>query len=51
MADGSISLTQDALTLAESLYQLWLGASLLVKVKKTTAPFAIALITSKRLLT
>lgn len=50
MADGSISLKQDAATLAESLYQLWLGASLLVKVKKTTAPFEIALITSKRLL-
>jgi TetR/AcrR family transcriptional repressor of nem operon len=49
-ADGSISLTQDAATLAESLYQLWLGASLLVKVKKTTLPFDTALITSKRLL-
>ncbi|VVO73944.1 TetR/AcrR family transcriptional regulator [Pseudomonas fluorescens] len=50
MTDGSISQTQDAVTLAESLYQLWLGASLLVKVKNSTAPFETALITSKRLL-
>jgi TetR/AcrR family transcriptional repressor of nem operon len=50
MADGSISPTQDAAILAESLYQLWLGASLLVKVRKTMTPFETALITSKRLL-
>ncbi len=50
MTDGSISTTQDAPTLAESLYQLWLGASLLVKVRKTTTPFETALITSERLL-
>lgn len=50
MADGSISQTQDAAILAESLYQLWLGASLLVKVGKTMTPFETALITSKRLL-
>jgi TetR/AcrR family transcriptional repressor of nem operon len=49
-ADGSITSTQDAETLAESLYQLWLGASLLVKVRNTTAAFDTALITSKRLL-
>jgi len=50
MADGSITSTQDAETLAESLYQLWLGASLLGKVRNTTAAFDTALITSKRLL-
>ena len=50
MADGSITSTQDAETLAESLYQLWLGASLLVKVRNMTAAFDTALITSKRLL-
>lgn len=50
MADGSITSTQNAQTLAESLYQLWLGASLLVKVRNTTAAFETALITSKRLL-
>lgn len=50
MADGSITSTQDAETLAESLYQLWLGASLLVKVRNTTAAFNTALMTSERLL-
>jgi TetR/AcrR family transcriptional repressor of nem operon len=50
MADGSITSTQDAETLAESLYQLWLGASLLVKVRSTTAAFDTALMTSERLL-
>lgn len=50
MADGSITSTQDAETLAESLYQLWLGASLLVKVRNTTAAFDTTLMTSERLL-
>ncbi|WP_347170850.1 TetR/AcrR family transcriptional regulator [Pseudomonas salmasensis] len=50
MADGSITSTQNAETLAESLYQLWLGASLLVKVRNTTVAFETALNTSKRLL-
>jgi TetR/AcrR family transcriptional repressor of nem operon len=50
MADGSITSAQDAESLAESLYQLWLGASLLVKVRNTTAAFDTALITSRRLL-
>lgn len=50
MADGSITSTQNAETLAESMYQLWLGASLLVKVRNTTAAFETALNTSKRLL-
>jgi len=50
MADGSITSTQDAETLAESLYQLWLGASLLVKERNTTAAFDTALMTSERLL-
>jgi TetR/AcrR family transcriptional repressor of nem operon len=49
-ADGSITTTQDAEALAESLYQLWLGASLMVKVRNTTAAFETALITSARLL-
>jgi TetR/AcrR family transcriptional repressor of nem operon len=49
-ADGSITTTQDAEALAESLYQLWLGASLLVKVRNTTTAFETALITSARLL-
>lgn len=49
-ADGSIDMQGDSVALAESLYQLWLGASLLVKVNKSTEPFDRAMIMSKRLL-
>lgn len=49
-ADGSINTELEAAFLAESLYQLWLGASLLVKVKQSVQPFDVALQMSKRLL-
>lgn len=49
-ADGSIDAQGDSVAFAESLYQLWLGASLLVKVNKSTEPFDRAMIMSKRLL-
>ncbi|MNE27103.1 TetR/AcrR family transcriptional regulator [Pseudomonas sp. B21-017] len=49
-ADGSITATADAPTLAEGLYQMWLGASLLVKVGRTHQPFEGALEMSRRLL-
>ncbi|WP_373785628.1 TetR family transcriptional regulator C-terminal domain-containing protein, partial [Delftia acidovorans] len=49
-ADGSITSTMDAPTLAESLYQLWLGASLLSKLGRHEEPFAAALVSTKRLL-
>ncbi|WP_455826745.1 TetR/AcrR family transcriptional regulator [Pseudomonas graminis] len=50
VADGSIHPEGDNQGFAESLYQLWLGASLLVKVNKSTDSFDKALITTKRLL-
>ncbi|RAI64802.1 TetR/AcrR family transcriptional regulator [Pseudomonas fluorescens] len=50
MADGSIDSKIDAPMLAETLYQMWLGASLLVKVKRNSQPFDIALEMSQRLL-
>lgn len=49
-ADGSISSQAEAGFLAESLYQLWLGASLLVKVKQSTQPFDVAFEMSQKLL-
>jgi TetR/AcrR family transcriptional repressor of nem operon len=49
-ADGSIVATADAPTLAEGLYQMWLGASLLVKVGRSPQPFDGALEMSRRLL-
>ncbi len=49
-ADGSISVTTPAAVLAASLYQLWLGASLLGKVGKQGTPFETALIATQHLL-
>lgn len=49
-ADGSIDASVDAAILAEALYQMWLGASLLVKVNRTREPFDAALDMSRRLL-
>lgn len=50
VSDGSVHPEGDHRGFAESLYQLWLGASLLVKVNKSTAPFDRALHMTKRLL-
>ncbi|MDD1960844.1 TetR/AcrR family transcriptional regulator [Pseudomonas sp. 39004] len=47
--DGSI-VTKDSKALAESLYQLWLGASLMAKVNRSTQPFQSALAMTKSLL-
>lgn len=49
-ADGSITAPAEASVLAEALYQMWLGASLLVKVNRTHAPFDVAFEMSRRLL-
>lgn len=47
--DGSI-VTCDSVALAESMYQLWLGASLMAKVNRSTQPFLSALTMTKSLL-
>lgn len=47
--DGSI-VTEDSHALAESLYQLWLGASLMAKVNRSSQPFQSALAMTKSLL-
>lgn len=48
--DGSIQTETPAVVLAQALYQLWLGASLLAKLNKNDAPFETALINTKLLL-
>jgi len=48
--DGSITNDAPPQELAESLYELWLGASLLSKLGKNTTPFDRALLTTSRLL-
>lgn len=49
ISDGSIVAT-DSVTLAEALYQMWLGASLMEKVSHSTQPFESALTMTKGLL-
>nr|WP_314873630.1 TetR/AcrR family transcriptional regulator [uncultured Pseudomonas sp.] len=49
-ADGSISASSPPTVLAEGIYQLWLGASLLVKVTQSEQPFDVAMASSQRLL-
>jgi TetR/AcrR family transcriptional repressor of nem operon len=50
VADGSLSIDGDALSTARSLYQLWLGASIMVKIARETAPFDTATVTTRRML-
>ncbi|MDZ5633884.1 TetR/AcrR family transcriptional regulator [Janthinobacterium sp. GMG1] len=49
--DGSVAAAATAArVLAESLYQLWLGASLMAKVAKSGGPFDAAMSSTQRLL-
>lgn len=50
VADGSLHIEEDSEAFAETLYQLWLGASLLAKVNQSTAPFDTAMRLTQRLL-
>lgn len=43
VADGSLRIHGDPTTVAQSLYQLWLGASIMVKIVRTLQPFDTAL--------
>ncbi len=49
-ADGSIQSGQAALELAETLYQLWLGASIMAKITRDPAPFDTAFLSTDHLL-
>lgn len=50
VAEGSLTITGDASSMAHSLYQLWLGASLMVKTERQMAPFQMAMTTTRQLL-
>lgn len=50
VAEGSLLIDGDPHGLAESLYQLWLGASVMVKVVRTTQPFDAAMSTTRQVL-
>ncbi len=43
VAEGSLSISDDPDCVAQSLYQLWLGASVMVKIVRHTAPFEAAM--------
>ena len=48
--DGSLSIDGDADGTAQSLYQLWLGASLMVKIERSTQPFEASMTTTRQIL-
>ena len=49
-AEGSLTLEDDAEKVAESLYQLWVGASVMVKIVRTATPFDAALKMTRQIL-
>jgi len=49
-ADGSLPVAPDAHTLAATLYQNWLGASLLAKITRDRAPLDTAMADTRKLL-
>ncbi|MCY0389316.1 TetR/AcrR family transcriptional regulator [Robbsia sp. Bb-Pol-6] len=48
--DGSLSVSHDPAAVAQSLYQLWVGASVMVKIVRNTEPFGTAMITTREML-
>jgi TetR/AcrR family transcriptional repressor of nem operon len=50
VTDGSLSIAQPAPGVAQSLYQLWLGASVMVKIVRNTQPFHEAMRTTRQIL-
>lgn len=50
VAEGSLSVDGDPGCAAQSLYQLWLGASVMVKIVRSTQPFEAAMMTTRQIL-
>lgn len=51
LGDGSIATKVDPDDLADTLYQLWLGASVMTKIARTSDPFDAALAATDHMLT
>jgi len=49
-ADGSVASSLDAASTALTLYELWLGASLLAKLRRDASPFEHALLATEQVL-
>ncbi len=50
VAEGSLSVDDDPHRIAQNLYQLWLGASVMVKIVRSTQPFEAAMMTTRQIL-
>ncbi|MGH1575179.1 TetR/AcrR family transcriptional regulator [Methylobacterium sp. P31] len=50
MADGSLKVEGKPRETAETLYHVWIGASLMAKINRTDAPFEAAMATTRRVL-
>ena len=50
VADGSLATEGDPAKVAQSLYQLWMGASVMVKIARNTQPFETALSATRNML-
>ncbi|MGU3359367.1 TetR/AcrR family transcriptional regulator [Methylobacterium sp. M6A4_1b] len=50
VTDGSLQVEGRARDVAETLYHLWLGASLMAKIERSDAPFEAAMVTTRRIL-
>lgn len=50
VAEGSLKVSADARATAETLYHLWLGASLMAKIERNDAPFEAAMTATRRIL-
>ena len=50
VAEGSLSVDGDPGCVAQSLYQLWLGASVMVKIVRSAQPFDSAMMTTRQIL-
>ncbi|KGF81399.1 TetR family transcriptional regulator [Massilia sp. JS1662] len=48
--EGSLAIDDDPKQVAESLYQLWLGASVMVKIVRDTQPFDSAMAVTRQML-
>jgi TetR/AcrR family transcriptional repressor of nem operon len=50
VAEGSLAIDDSPQQIAESLYQLWLGASVMVKIVRGAAPFDSAMAVTRQML-
>ena len=50
VAEGSFVIDEDPDSVAQSLYQLWVGASVMVKITRSPQPFDTAMVSTRHLL-